>query len=166
MRSRATVMVSSPWAQSWLLFSKRLQDPKKKLQDYSFRNDELLTRLEQGIKTYFIHLHKDIQLLENKLVSPQEVIRGFRSRIEKNQLILNQSMVQKISNLRYRLKSHMSLLDSLSPLNVVERGFSIATKKNKVLKSIKDVNVDEIINIRLADGEIEAQVKKLIKPVK
>ncbi|MEQ1723974.1 MAG: exodeoxyribonuclease VII large subunit, partial [Pseudobdellovibrio sp.] len=144
-----------------VLNSKRLVDPKKKLQDYAFRNDELLTRLELAIKFYFSHLNKDIQLLEKKLTSPKEVIQRLRDRIERSQLILTNSMQSRLDHLQNKVKNNMGLLGSLSPLNVVDRGFSITTKNEKVIKSIKDIKKSDLIEIKITDGIIEAEITNI-----
>ena len=144
--------------QALYLTGKRLVDPKKKLQDYAFRNDELLTRLEQAIKVYFSHLNKDVQLLEKKLISPRDVIQRLRSKIEKSQLLLSRAMDGKIDRMNFKLKNNMGKLDSLSPLAVVDRGYAIATKNKRVIKSIADVKKSDKIEIKVSDGIIEAAV--------
>lgn len=144
--------------QSLILTSKRLVDPKKKLQDYAFRNDELLTRLEQAVRVYFAHLGKDVQILEKKLTSPRDLIDRLRGRVEKLQLMLGRSAESRIDRLSFRLKNAMVRLDTLSPLAVVDRGYSITTKNGKVIKSVQDVKKSDSIEIKVADGVIEAAV--------
>ena len=150
-------------SQSLFLNSKRLVDPKKKLQDYAFRNDELLTRLENAVKGNIINLRKDIQLLEKKLASPTEVIFRLKSKIEKSDMRLSKALQFKLNNLMSQVTRNMAKLDSLSPLAVVDRGYSIATTNNKVLKSVKDVKAGEVVDVRLADGHFSAEVKSISK---
>ena len=150
-------------SQSLFLNSKRLVDPKKKLQDYAFRNDELLTRLENAVKGNINNLRKDIQLLEKKLVSPTEVIFRLKSKIEKSDMRLSKALQFKLNNLMSQVTRNMAKLDSLSPLAVVDRGYSIASAKNKVLKSVKDVKAGEVVDVRLADGHFSAEVKSISK---
>ena len=58
-----------------------------------------------------------------------------------------------------RLKIKMAQLDALSPLSVLNRGFSIAeNEKGEILRDAKKVKVDEKVKIRLARGTIEARV--------
>jgi exodeoxyribonuclease VII large subunit len=148
---------------SLILNSRRLVDPKKKLQDYAFRNDELLTRLEHATKTNIVNLRKDIQLLEKKLVSPTEVIFRLKSKIEKSDMRLSKALQFNLNNLMSQVTRNMAKLDSLSPLAVVDRGYSITTLNNKVLKSVKDVKVGEVVDVRLTDGHFSAEVKSIIK---
>lgn len=148
--------------QNLILTTKRLTDPKKKLQDYAFRNDELLSRLEQAINVYFSHLSKDVQLLEKKLISPKDVIQRLRSLIEKSQYRLSRAIEVKINKLEFSLKNNMGKLDSLSPLAVVDRGYSITTNRGKVVKSLTDIKVNDLIEVRVSDGAFSAEIKKVM----
>ncbi len=49
-------------------------------------------------------------------------------------------------------------LDALSPLKTLARGYSIATKDSKIVKSVKELNVGDRINIRFVDGEKQADI--------
>jgi len=59
-------------------------------------------------------------------------------------------------------KSRFSLdvtsLDNLSPLKVLSRGFSVAQKQDKILKSVNDINVGERFNLKFVDGTLNCQV--------
>jgi exodeoxyribonuclease VII large subunit len=149
--------------QSLLLNSKRLVDPKKKLQDYFFRNDELLTRLEQAMRVQIQHLKKDVQILEKKLIPPSEVIEKLRSRVERAGLKLTQQTQNKISKMWFATERMMGILDSLSPLKVVDRGYSITTLKTSVIKTIKGLKKGDQLDVRVSDGTIKAEVLEISK---
>jgi exodeoxyribonuclease VII large subunit len=104
------------------------------------------------------HLKKDVQLLERKLVPPSEVIEKLRSRVERAHLKLNQQTQNKISKMRYSTERLMGILDSLSPLKVVDRGYSITTLNKAVVKSVKSLKKGDHIDIRVTDGTIKAEV--------
>ncbi len=53
----------------------------------------------------------------------------------------------------------ISKLDALSPLKTLYRGYSIIEKDGKVVKSINELEKEQIINIRLLDGNKQAVVK-------
>ncbi len=48
--------------------------------------------------------------------------------------------------------------NALSPLNVLSRGYSVASSKNAVIKSIKDIAIGDTLNLRISDGDISAVV--------
>ena len=52
----------------------------------------------------------------------------------------------------------ISKLDTLSPLKTLKRGYSIVEKDNKIVKTIKDLEVGNKINIKFIDGEKTAQI--------
>ena len=52
----------------------------------------------------------------------------------------------------------VSKLDALSPLKTLTRGFSITEKDNKIVKSVKDLNSGDKIDLRFVDGERQATV--------
>lgn len=61
-----------------------------------------------------------------------------------------------------RLKIKMAQLDALSPLSVLNRGFSIAeNERGEILRDARRVKEDEQVKIRLARGTIEARVTKI-----
>ncbi len=145
-------------AQTLLHTAKRLIDPKKKLQDYSLRNDELLTRLEQSLKSLLTSKKKDVQLAQEKLVLPTDVIKTCKAKLDKLQTHLITMMQTKFHGYEFQIKNSMSLLDSLSPLKVVDRGYSIIYKNSEVIRSIKNVSKLDKIEIQIKDGIIAADV--------
>ena len=107
-----------------------------------------------------------------------ENLTALSMRLYKNPLLLRlQQYEQQLAQLKVRLNSHMNLtlslqqkqlahlcgkLDSLSPLRVLARGYSITqNQQNFTIRSIKDVNVGEQIKTRLPDGDIISQVIRL-----
>ena len=56
----------------------------------------------------------------------------------------------------------MSLLNSLSPLAILQRGYSITTilSSGTVVKEIAEVKVGDRVGVRVTDGEMECCVEK------
>ena len=57
------------------------------------------------------------------------------------------------------LELFINKLELLNPLNVLSKGYSLSTVNGKVIKSVKDVKVNDEVNIKLIDGEINTIVK-------
>ena len=71
--------------------------------------------------------------------------------------------LERIINLKmkdYKLKTveKITKLDSMSPLKTLTRGYSVVECDNSLVRSIKDVKKDDLINVRLSDGIIDAKV--------
>ncbi len=56
------------------------------------------------------------------------------------------------------LSRHLGKLEAVSPVATMKRGYSITKKKNKIIKSIKDVKPKDKLIIQLVDGIIESEV--------
>ena len=89
--------------------------------------------------------------------------------IEKNKyesIITNHILVNP-NELFIKSKNSLELiinkLELLNPLSVLSKGYSLSTVNGKVIKSVDDVKVDDEVNIRLLDGEINTIVKGEIK---
>ena len=52
----------------------------------------------------------------------------------------------------------ISKLDALSPLKTLTRGYSITEQKNKIIKSAKELNSGDKIDIRFVDGKRQAEI--------
>lgn len=122
--------------------------------------------------------HRLQQTLRHHWQKTAENLTALSMRLYKNPLPLRlQQYEQQLAQLKVRLNSHMNLtlslqqkqlahlcgkLDSLSPLKVLARGYSITqNQQNFTIRSMKDVNVGEQIKTRLPDGDIISQVIRL-----
>ena len=52
----------------------------------------------------------------------------------------------------------VSKLDTLSPLKTLTRGYTLAEKGGKIIKSVNDVNAGDKIDIRFTDGHKKAEI--------
>jgi len=53
----------------------------------------------------------------------------------------------------------ISKLDTLSPLKTLTRGYTIAQKQGKIVKSVKELKKDDSIKLRLIDGVVDAKIQ-------
>jgi exodeoxyribonuclease VII large subunit len=138
-----------------------LVDPKRMLQDLILRNDELWTRMNQAIRSYVERRRLEIKLAKESLVSPNEILADKRSELEMFELKLSTAIDKKLENKKFRLKNAMSMIDSLSPLRVVERGYSVVMSAGQLVKSSKQVKSGDTLDIQLAEGGLSATVTKI-----
>lgn len=141
--------------------SKRLVDPKRRLQDLELRNDDLLDRLELAMKRHFLDLDHRIVLLRQRLGNPAERIEKKRKEVVYLSSRLEKTAQFSIEKKRARMARLFGILDSLSPLRVVERGYSIVTKQKKIIKSSEQVRVGDNLEVRLAKGSLTVAVSEL-----
>lgn len=138
--------------------SKRLVDPQRRLQDLELRNDDLLNRLEFAMNRLLSEREHRVELLSQKLGSPQDLIDKRMKDLEFLQSRSEKALRFALEKKRSRMERVMAMLDTMSPLKVVERGYSIVTKNNEVIKSAGQVAKGDLLEIRLAHGSVSAVV--------
>ncbi len=64
--------------------------------------------------------------------------------------------------MRFRMEEWKGLvgkIESMNPLAVLARGYAVAAKNGKAIKSVNELSHGDKINVRLADGEVETIVE-------
>lgn len=67
-------------------------------------------------------------------------------------------MINQYKDKKNEMVKRIAKLDTLSPLKTLTRGYVIAQKNGKVIKSVKEVQKDDEIAFRFMDGEKKAKV--------
>lgn len=155
-------------------------EKQQKLKHLSLRlhnqHPQAQLRIQQQLITQLNHRLQ--QTLRHHWQKTAENLTALSMRLYKNPLPLRlQQYEQQLAQLKVRLNSHMNLtlslqqkqlahlcgkLDSLSPLKVLARGYSITqNQQNFTIRSMKEVNIGEHIKTRLTDGNIISQVIRL-----
>ena len=99
---------------------------------------KLLKEKLVGIGNIFDVKTKEIDYLKERMISAY-----------KNNILIKTNLLEKT-----KLK-----LDLMNPNNILNKGYSIVKKDNKIIKSIKDIKINDNINIILSDGTILSEVK-------
>ncbi len=103
--------------------------------------------------------NKKLKLEAIKLLSPQEIIENYFLRVDTASKNIITGTKQCILNSRERFSGLVGRLDALSPLKVMQRGYSIASDDDgKIIKSVRELDEKEDFVLRLADGERNCRV--------
>ncbi len=92
------------------------------------------------------------------VVSPKTKINEARLRLQNTQGKLDKLVNDKVGEYESSLGSAASKLDSLNPLAVLARGYSIAEKDGQVISSKSTLNKNDKFTLEFSDGKISAQV--------
>ena len=57
-------------------------------------------------------------------------------------------------HLRDNLILNSEMIESLGPLSVLRRGYSVSRQNERVLRSVEDIDLNENMEIRYADGYV------------
>lgn len=130
-----------------------VSDIQIKLESYNLRYKNALKK-----KTEIMRLRYEKCMMNKVFRDPLQNIHDKYLKLD----IINRSLQNSINNKVQISKSEMieliTKLDNLSPLKTLMRGYSIVEKEGKVVKSVKDLNSDEEISIRLIDGSTKAKI--------
>ncbi len=92
-------------------------------------------------------------------LSPSKVIDMQGSRTDALLEQLSQTMHARLRESEVVLMKRMEMLQALSPLGVLLRGYAIAFQEGKALRSVAGIETGDIIDVRLADGSLRAKVE-------
>ena len=89
---------------------------------------------------------------------PLYIVQDKYVSVESSVKNLEKIMVSKMKDYKLKTVEKIAMLDAMSPLKTLARGYSVIEKDGGVIKYVKDVNKDDIINIRLNDGNVDAKI--------
>ncbi len=93
-----------------------------------------------------------------ELLSPIKKIDDNITLLNNNYNRLNESFNKIIMQDDIKINHMIDKLILLNPLNVMKKGYSIIYKDNNAISSVNDIMENDIINIKLQDGSIDAKV--------
>ena len=78
-----------------------------------------------------------------------------------NYKILKSTLIDKLSNYKNTLRKYKNTIQRYDINHIKDRGFFIVKKQNKILTSIKKINIGDEVDIELKDGQIKARINKI-----
>ena len=143
------------------------REPEKKIEEYFLRMDDLVNRLRL-LTSWFLgrKREKQLHLSANLLLrNPMEKVKNLRLSISENRKQMAQSVKHAIQIHRQRVAGTLGKLDSLSPLSILQRGYSI-TRKLPSLQVLRDatlVKEGDRVEVKLFRGTLLCGVEKTEK---
>ncbi|MCR4295360.1 MAG: exodeoxyribonuclease VII large subunit, partial [Elusimicrobia bacterium] len=92
------------------------------------------------------------------LSDPRRLWEQRVQRVDELSMRLPEALKRRLESARMRLGAAAGRLDAISPLNVLARGYAIATSAGKVLTSAGQVKKGDPVTVRLSEGEIHCEV--------
>jgi len=131
------------------------------LRDLERRVDELTARLRREMRNEVGRAHHRLALATRALRASDPVARMARDRhrLETLQSRMATLIHRRRDRARYALQTAVGRLDSLSPLAVLGRGYSLTrTPAGEIVHSPAQVRVGDPIRVLLQRGSLDAQV--------
>lgn len=143
-----------------------LGETRYRIQAQAQRLDELQDGLTRALTEQLTVLQRELMERRHLLLA-----QGPRNRIQQSLVVipqlckrLEQEARRGLISRRQAVVMQMAALDALSPLGILQRGFSIVqtVSNGRVLRRASDVAVGESVQVRLAEGQLVCQVDKVM----
>ncbi|MED4204343.1 exodeoxyribonuclease VII large subunit [Neobacillus mesonae] len=126
--------------------------------------DKLTEMLVRGASRLTLLKNNQHEILYKRLErnNPKEMIREAKLRTERGQKDLIRSMGQILAKKQTDFDRMIATLQALSPLKIMERGYSLAyTEDNHLMKSVSQVKAEDRVQIQLTDGSLFCKVENV-----
>lgn len=138
-----------------------LLSPNKK--EYLQQLQYYINRLCHLITNECRHFSQILQNYQTRLIHPGQKLQNYAQTLDLIEQNLIKLILQKIHYSKQDLTHLGRTLQTVSPLNTLERGYSITTKDNHVVSDITQVNISDPIKVEVKNGFLFCVVDKLKK---
>ncbi len=97
------------------------------------------------------------------MLNPKMILDKKRELLDKRMNRLAEIKADSLLKKRHALEVLLEKLMILNPLSALQRGYTLTKQKDKLVKSIADVDKDSNLTLYLADGKIDAKVLQMRK---
>jgi exodeoxyribonuclease VII large subunit len=141
----------------------RLLDPRKKIQETWLRIDDLSGRLGRSLFSTLKHSKEHLNWISHRLTaaSPHILVQKNNNQLEflKDKILNN--IIFLLSNKRSNFRERLVKLQSLNPLAILGRGYSVTRSipEKHVITKPCQVSINQELEILLAGGVLICSVK-------
>jgi len=146
--------------------ARSFRDPRKRLADGWMDLDDLHSRLTRTVSLALKSRRRTVAAEARTLMlhSPLTRIQSLRQKTDFQKRSLAFLVLKRLRELRMAVSMAREKMQSMGPLTVLERGYSITRKlpEGWVLRSAGDVREGDQVSVKLAKGEMECRVEKIV----
>jgi exodeoxyribonuclease VII large subunit len=143
--------------------SKRLIDPRRQIQDRRMRLDDFASRLSRRILILLNRKNEQLGWWSDRLLSlnPITRIHNFHKVVEQYGYNLLKTFHIIKSHKSTQLREHTARLETLNPIAILERGYSITRTipDLRVVLDPKTVSINQNLQVLVAKGTLTCRVK-------
>ena len=89
---------------------------------------------------------------------PKERVTQLKQEVDEYEAKLLKSIKHFLENRKNEVKILSGKVESLNPLNILERGYSVTTKNGKIIKDAGELKAGDEISVRLHKGKVVGKV--------
>lgn len=124
--------------------------------------DSYKNALDNAFATIIARKRHELMAIESELknYAPSAALSAMREKLASNEIRLSEAMKSCIEKKKAVIGSRAAALDSLSPLKIMSRGYSLVYKENELIKSADELSEGDRITVKFADNEASAVIVK------
>jgi len=124
--------------------------------------DSYKNALDNAFATVIARKRHELMAIESELknYAPSAALSAMREKLAANEIRLSEAIKGCIEKKKAVIGSRAAALDSLSPLKIMSRGYSLVYKENELIKSADELSEGDRITVRFADNEANAVIVK------
>jgi exodeoxyribonuclease VII large subunit len=143
----------------------RLRDPRRKIVELRISVDDSYEKLTAAIRRGALEKRSRVAAESRHLMvlTPLAGIRNSRFLIENMKKNMLTGLFRTMDYFRGRLETHTGILDSLSPLAILKRGYSITRKlpEGLIIKEASALSVGDEVGVKVSAGSFDARVIRI-----
>ena len=146
-------------------FQARLKDPRRFIINLQIQLDYLRERLRAALYQKKQGIYNDLRQLNLRMQhqNPARQIYEKKILLKNVQENMVKSFSYRLAALRELLRKNSAVLESLSPLAVLQRGYSItrSTVSGMIIRQADALSIGADVNVQLAKGNFNAKIEKI-----
>ncbi|RWX52212.1 Exodeoxyribonuclease VII large subunit [Candidatus Electrothrix marina] len=149
------------------LYRQKLTGAAQPVDSLLLRLDHMVENMEHTVYANLAALQARLDRVENRLKrnNPLLVLNLYHQRVKEMQRRLRQIGTRLISDKKQELARAAGVLEAVSPLSTLARGYAVARKgtgrRQTVVTAAEQVRVGESIEVLLHKGRVECEVTKV-----
>jgi len=142
----------------------RLRHPGSMLRDKAQRLDDIEQRLERSLRYRLAKENAMLTLVNTRLQNraPARQITRYQSKLIQLREALRSQATQRVTRARHRMERNQSLLESLSPVSILNRGYAILYDADgNIVRRAQGNSKGDELEARLAQGTLGLTVNRV-----
>ncbi len=141
------------------------RDPKTQIQSYKENTAYSIHRLALSLnKTLDQRKQMTSYLIKQfEQLSPKSKLERLQANHEQKNKTLRNGMKKMMQSHRQNLAKSSALLNSVSPLAVLSRGYSFTIKDSEIVDDVDKIKINETIDTRVKNGVITSKIQSIKK---
>lgn len=139
------------------------QQPSRLYENYAQKLDQLTQSLENTVTNTVKDRRMQVQQLKGQLElhSPQHTIEKRQQELSQLEDRLTIMAENDMNRRQQQLSSLIQQLDSLSPLKIMDRGYTYVTYRRSVVNSVQKLKENQQVTLHFKDGNAKAKITKI-----